>query len=71
MLYQEFVLTSKNYIRTCTDIKGDWLLDIAEHYYDLQNFPPGEAKRALERLILKRNKERRERESSADAKGKK
>jgi hypothetical protein len=41
-LYQEFVLTSRNYIRTVTDIKGEWLVDIAPHYYDLQNFPPGE-----------------------------
>lgn len=41
-LYQEFVLTSRNYIRTVTDIKGEWLVDIAPHYYDLQNYPPGE-----------------------------
>jgi hypothetical protein len=24
VLYNEFVLTTKNYIRTCTDIKPDW-----------------------------------------------
>lgn len=24
VLYHEFVLTSKNYIRTCTDIRPDW-----------------------------------------------
>ena len=24
VLYNEFVLTTKNYIRTCTDIKADW-----------------------------------------------
>lgn len=24
VLYHEFVLTTKNYIRTCTDIKADW-----------------------------------------------
>ena len=29
-LYQEFVLTSKNYIRIVTDIKGDWLVGAAE-----------------------------------------
>ena len=39
---QEFVLTSRNYIRTITDIKGEWLVDLAPHYYDLQNFPAGE-----------------------------
>lgn len=61
VLYQEFVLTSKNYIRTVIDIKGEWLVDIAQHYYDLGNFPPGEAKRALERLYAKKEKDRSER----------
>lgn len=58
VLYQEFVLTSKNYIRTCTDIKGEWLLDIASAYYDLENFPPGDTKRSLERMQLKKDKDR-------------
>jgi hypothetical protein len=109
VLYQEFVLTSKNYIRTVTDIKvrrhipladgftlnwvgwfhqelqvlvyipervpntshafhktafviltlqGEWLIDIAPHYFDLSNFPPGEAKRALERMYVKREKDK-------------
>ncbi|KAK9866336.1 hypothetical protein WJX84_010224 [Apatococcus fuscideae] len=57
-LYQEFVLTSKNYIRTVSDIKGEWLVDIAEHYYDMSNFPAGEARRALERLITKRDRDK-------------
>lgn len=56
-LYQEFVLTTRNYIRTVTEIKGEWLVDIAPHYYELENFPVGEAKRALERLFAKRQKE--------------
>ena len=29
------------------------LVEIAPHYYDLSNFPKGEARRALERLYLK------------------
>ena len=57
-LYQEFVLTSKNYIRSASDIKGEWLVDIAEHYYDMSNFPAGEARRALERLITKRDRDK-------------
>ena len=57
-LYQEFVLTSKNYIRTVSDIKGEWLVDLAPHYFDMQNFPAGEARRALERLFAKRDKDR-------------
>ncbi len=53
------MLTSKNYIRTVTEIKGEWLVDIAPHYYELENFPAGEARRALDRLYAKRDKERR------------
>eukprot|EP01102_Stenamoeba_stenopodia_P013557 TRINITY_DN4417_c0_g2_i2.p1 TRINITY_DN4417_c0_g2~~TRINITY_DN4417_c0_g2_i2.p1 ORF type:complete len:710 (+),score=185.78 TRINITY_DN4417_c0_g2_i2:150-2279(+) len=50
VLYNEFVLTSKNFIRTVIEIKGEWLLEIAPHYYDLANFPPCEAQRALQRI---------------------
>lgn len=58
VLYQEFVLTTRNYIRTVTDIKGEWLIDIAPHYYDLSNFPQGETRRSLERLIAKRERDK-------------
>jgi hypothetical protein len=40
VLYNEFVLTSRNYIRTVLDIRGEWLVDVSPHYYDLSNFPP-------------------------------
>jgi hypothetical protein len=40
VLYNEFVLTSRNYIRTVLDIRGEWLIDVSPHYYDLSNFPP-------------------------------
>lgn len=53
VLYNEFVLTSKNFIRTVTYIRGEWLVEIAPHYFDLSNFPKGEAKTALQRLYLK------------------
>ena len=36
-LYNEFVLTSKNYIRMVTDIKGEWLVELAPHYYKSQD----------------------------------
>mmetsp|Transcript_21889 Transcript_21889/g.43436 ORF Transcript_21889/g.43436 Transcript_21889/m.43436 type:complete len:712 (-) Transcript_21889:341-2476(-) len=51
VLYDEFVLTTKNYIRTCTSIRGEWLAELAPHYYDLDNFPDCSAKRALERIM--------------------
>ncbi|KAL5283889.1 DHX15 family protein [Megaselia abdita] len=50
VIYNEFVLTSKNYIRTVTDVKPEWLLNIAPQYYDMQTFPQCEAKRQLELL---------------------
>ncbi|RXG68967.1 Pre-mRNA-splicing factor ATP-dependent RNA helicase DHX15, partial [Armadillidium vulgare] len=53
VLYNEFVLTTKNYIRTVTDIKPEWLLRIAPNYYDLQNFPHCEARRHLDALLMK------------------
>eukprot|EP00455_Lapot_gusevi_P031023 TRINITY_DN3348_c0_g1_i3.p1 TRINITY_DN3348_c0_g1~~TRINITY_DN3348_c0_g1_i3.p1 ORF type:complete len:699 (-),score=169.43 TRINITY_DN3348_c0_g1_i3:34-2130(-) len=55
VVYNEFVLTTKNYIRTVTDVKGEWLLEVAPQYYDLNSFPDGNAKRVLERLSRKRN----------------
>uniref|UniRef100_A0A8C5ERC5 RNA helicase n=1 Tax=Gouania willdenowi TaxID=441366 RepID=A0A8C5ERC5_GOUWI len=53
VLYNEFVLTTKNYIRTCTDIKPEWLVKIAPQYYEMSNFPQCEAKRQLERIVAK------------------
>lgn len=53
VVYNEFVLTTKNYIRTVTDIKPEWLVKIAPNYYDMSNFPQCEAKRQLEILIAK------------------
>ncbi|KAA0185055.1 putative pre-mRNA-splicing factor ATP-dependent RNA helicase PRP1 [Fasciolopsis buskii] len=51
VLYNEFVLTSKNYIRTVTEVKPDWLVRIAPQYYDMSNFPDCEARRVLERIV--------------------
>lgn len=49
LVYNEFVLTTKNYIRTVTTVKPEWLLDIAPNYYDISTFPKGEVKTALMR----------------------
>merc|ERR1712059_160726 len=51
----EFVLTTKNYIRPCTDVKPEWLVRVAPQYYDMNNFPACEAKRQLEQIIAKIN----------------
>jgi len=58
--YEDFVLTSRNFIRTCTAVDVRWLCEIAPHYYDLQNFPKGEAKVALERCYRQLMHERKE-----------
>ncbi|GLI72666.1 DEAH-box ATP-dependent RNA helicase prp43 [Penicillium ochrochloron] len=47
VLYNEFVLTTKNYIRTVTAVKPEWLLDIAPTYYEPSSFPKGDMQSAL------------------------
>ncbi|GLJ09223.1 hypothetical protein SUGI_0104130 [Cryptomeria japonica] len=64
VIYNEYVLTSRNFIRIVTDVKGEWLIDVAPHYYELSNFPNCEAKRVLERLYNKRGRERLEKNRS-------
>ena len=54
VVYNEFVLTTKNYIRTCTTVEGAWLIEIAPHYFDLSNFPACEALQVLQRLYAKK-----------------
>ncbi len=33
VVYHELVLTSKEYMRTVSEIKPGWLVEIAPHYY--------------------------------------
>jgi len=48
VLYNEFVLTTKNYIRTVTSIEPEWLLTIAPAYFDLSTLNENiEAKQEL------------------------
>ncbi|KAH9432378.1 DEAH-box ATP-dependent RNA helicase prp43 [Pyricularia oryzae] len=65
VLYHEFVLTSKQYIRTVTGIRPEWLIDIAPNYYDLDNFEDDQAKRALKSVVEKMKR----REASRGAQG--
>ncbi|KAF2401518.1 putative pre-mRNA splicing factor RNA helicase [Trichodelitschia bisporula] len=48
VIYNEFVLTSKNYIRTVTAIKPDWLLDHSPEYYDLDTIKDRDMKLSLQ-----------------------
>ncbi|KAI4518489.1 P-loop containing nucleoside triphosphate hydrolase protein [Schizophyllum commune Loenen D] len=54
VLFNEFVLTTRPYIRTVTEIRPDWLFEYAANYYDLNTFQDGETKRALVRVANKR-----------------
>ncbi|KAG2368920.1 P-loop containing nucleoside triphosphate hydrolase protein [Suillus spraguei] len=47
VIFNEFVLTTRPYIRTVTDVRPDWLLKYASSYFDLKNWPASETKRAL------------------------
>jgi len=48
VVFEEFALTTKNYIRTVTTTTVEWLVELAPHYFDLENFPECEAKAELE-----------------------
>ena len=49
-LYSEYVVTSKNYIRTVSSVKGEWMLELAPHYFQLEGFPDTQGKKHLLRL---------------------
>lgn len=68
VLYNEFVLTTKNYVRTVSEVRGEWLLELAPHYYDLDSFPESEAKRALRRVAKLREMRRRNGDAGAEEK---
>ncbi|KAL1955165.1 hypothetical protein VTO42DRAFT_8980 [Malbranchea cinnamomea] len=64
VLYNEFVLTTKNFIRTVTAVKGEWLLEIAPNYYDISTFPKGEIRSALIRVAERLSRKEKIREAS-------
>jgi pre-mRNA-splicing factor ATP-dependent RNA helicase DHX16 len=37
VIYHELVLTTKEYMRQVTELKPDWLVEIAPHYYQLKD----------------------------------
>jgi len=58
VLYNEFVLTSKNFVRTVTQVRGEWLVDLAPGYYDVKQFPKSEARSQLERIIQRKGSQK-------------
>ena len=51
VLFNEFVLTTRPYIRTVTEIRPEWLLELAANYYDVPALANGETKSALQRVL--------------------
>lgn len=54
VLFDELVSSPRSFVKTTTTISGEWLLDIAPNYYNLENFPMNETRAALEKLTAKR-----------------
>jgi len=54
VLFNEFVLTSRPWIRTVSEVRPEWLLEFAPVYFDGASFQDGETKRALQRVIAKK-----------------
>lgn len=71
VIFNELVSTTRNYIRTVSEIKPEWyvctllashgvidcyrLLEIAPNYFDISTYPEGETKRALQRVANARS----------------
>ena len=66
VLFHEFVLTSKNYIRTVTEIQPEYLLQVAPHYFDLDKMTGYAYKRDLLKVQkeLEEKKEMKEEEKN-------
>ncbi|CAD8093029.1 unnamed protein product [Paramecium sonneborni] len=50
ILYQEFVLTSKNYLRTVTDIEGKWLYEMCPEYFNPKTIKNIETRKEFEKI---------------------
>ncbi|KAJ7448199.1 P-loop containing nucleoside triphosphate hydrolase protein [Mycena galericulata] len=51
VIFHDFVLTIRPYIQIITEVQPKWLLKYAPIYFDLDNFPDGETRRALQRIV--------------------
>lgn len=50
IVFHEFVLTSRHFVRTCTEIEPEWLFEISPKYYDLGTFRDSSMKKELARV---------------------
>lgn len=54
VMFNEFILTTRQYIRTVTEIRVSWLLEFSYNYFDPTTFKDGEMKRALQKANERR-----------------
>ncbi|KAF8635093.1 hypothetical protein AX15_000533 [Amanita polypyramis BW_CC] len=54
VIFNEFVLTTRPFMRTVSEVRPEWLIEYAPMYYELSSFPNGEIKRALQRTVYKK-----------------
>lgn len=45
VVYHELVLTTKEYMRQVTELKPEWLVEIAPHYYQLKDVEDASSKK--------------------------
>jgi len=50
VLYNEFVLTKKNYIRNLTEIKGEYLFEVNKEYFNPKKMNNIDIRRDLEKI---------------------
>jgi len=51
IIFDEFLTTTKNFIRTCTPVLPQWLIRAGSRYYDLELFPEGDAKDEISEVM--------------------
>ncbi|RYP71066.1 hypothetical protein DL770_008164 [Monosporascus sp. CRB-9-2] len=57
VVYNEFVLTTKQYVRTVTGIRPEWLLELAPTYYDIDSWEgQPDVKQALKAVSEKKRR---------------
>ncbi|TFK64444.1 P-loop containing nucleoside triphosphate hydrolase protein [Pluteus cervinus] len=54
VIFNEFVLTTRPYIRTVSEVLPEWLLELAPTYFDLSTMPNGDTRQALLRFMKKK-----------------
>jgi len=51
VVYNEYVVTSRNYIRTVTTVRPEWLIEIAPHYFAVENMENEMTRNLLSKVV--------------------